>query len=145
MAKRVAETDFEKTGQWYDDETELAKLPTLIPSKEFVEAALEEAERDREEAKGTPRKRRPRPEVNPIRGFSISEAASKLLALKGLPERQEDDSDAISSGAIPGGDAVISGVAPAPGGLSSAYKPSPPQNVNYLYSRGVRLVLSEHI
>lgn len=141
--KRVAETNVDKTGQWYDNEAELAKLPTSIPSKEFVRAALEEAERGRGGAKATPRKRRPKPEVDATRGFSISDAAAKLLALKGVPDRRKN-TKAASTGAMPGGNATFPSVAPAPGGLSSAYNPSPPQKANYLYSRGVRLVLHEN-
>ena len=138
--KQVAETSINKTGQWYDDEKELAKLPAFIPSKEFVRAALEEAERDRAGVKATPRKRRPKPEIDATTGFSISDAAAKLLALKGVPCRK-DNQQTASSGVIPGGNTAFPSIAPAPGGLSSAYKPSPPQRANYLYSRNVRFIL----
>lgn len=137
MAKRVAETNNNKTGQWYGNEAELENLPTLIPSKEFVRAALEEAERDREGAKNTPRKRRPKPEIDATRGFSVSDAAAKLLILKGAADNR-NDSQAASSGAMLDGITTFPSATPAPGGLSSTYKPSPPQKVNYLYSRGVR-------
>ena len=138
MVKRTAETKADKTGQWYANEAELAKLPTLIPSKEFVRAVLEQAGAENHGGvKSTPRKRRPRPEVSATRGFSISDAAAKLLAIKGIPDQREY-SQAGSLDAMPGRSTVTANVAPSPGGLSSTYKPGPPQKVNYLYPRDVR-------
>lgn len=139
MAKRTAETKADKIGQWYDNEAELAKLPTSIPSREFVRAVLEEAGAENPGGvRSTPRKRRPRPEVDATRGFSISDAAAKLLAIKGLPDHREY-TQAGSPGAMPGKNSVLPNVAPSSGGLSSTYKPGPPQKANYLYSRDVRL------
>lgn len=140
MMKRVTEAKADKTGLWYDDKAELAKLPASIPNSEFVQAALEEAERERRGAKATPRKRRPKPEVDATTGFSISGAAAKLLALNGVPDHR-DSPKSESRGAIPGGKAPFASVAPAPGGLSSSYKPTPPAKANFIYTRRVSLVL----
>ena len=131
----MAETNSDRTGQWYEDGAELANLPATIPTLEFVRKALEEAGSGG--AKANPRKRRPKPEVNATTGFSISDAAAELLAFKGVPDHRRN-SRVTSSGAIPGGITTFPDVAPAPGGLSSAYKPSPPQKANYLYSLNVR-------
>lgn len=137
----MAETSVNHTGQWYDNEIELEKLPTLIPSKEFVRAALEEAERGRGGAKTTPRKRRPKPEIDATRGFSIPDAAAKLLALNGLPDHRDDS----HSDPMPSRHTAFPSVAPATRGRSSAYTPSPPKKVNYMYSRGVRPIRPEWI
>lgn len=112
MAKRTVETKTDKTGQWYENEAELAKLPTLIPSKEFVRAVLEEAEAEnRGGVKSTLRKRRPRPDVDATRGFSITDAAAKLLAIKGIPDHRQY-SPAVSPGAMLGRNTVSPNVAP---------------------------------
>ncbi len=134
----MAEARVDKTRQWYDDEIEMARLPSSIPSKEFVRAALEEAEKERAGAKATPSNRRPKPEIDASLGFTISNAAAKLLALKGVPDRRHQQK-AASSYAMPSGKAASTSIPPAPGGLSGSYNPKPPANVNYLYSRRVRL------
>lgn len=137
MAKRTAETKADNIEQWFKNEAQLAKLPTLIPSKEFVRAALEDAERDDEGAKSTRRKRRPRPDVDATRGFSISDEAVELFGTKGVIDNRRNPR-AGPSGVMPGRNTVIPNVTPAPGGLSSTYEPGLPQNANYLFSRDVR-------
>ena len=138
MMKRVADAKADKTGRWYNNEAELAKLPASIPNSQFVQAALEEAESERRGAKATPRKRCPKPEVDAATGFGISGAAAKLLALGGVPDRR-DSPKSVSRVALSGRKAPFANIAPAPGGLSNSYKPNPPAKANYIYTHRVRL------
>lgn len=140
VLKQAAKPNASKAGHWYENDAEIAKLPASIPSEEFVRAVLEEAERGRGGTKATPRRRRPKPEVDATKGFGISTEAAKLLAAKGVPDRRNSP-NTTSSVSTSNSQASLTSIAPAPGGLSTSYNPGPPAKVNFLYSRRVRLVV----
>ena len=135
--KQVAGKKVAMAGQWYH-EAELATLPTSLPNREFVRAALKEAKQNRTEAKYSPRKRRPKPEADVTSGFSLSDAAVKLLALKGIPDHRED-LEVNPSDAASGRQNAPPSIASTGEGPSNSYITSSESKANYVFSREVRL------
>lgn len=136
--KWIVEEKVDLTRQRYDDQAKLENLPTSIPNEEFVQAALREAEDIRAEGK----RRRRKAGMDPNTGFSISDAAVKLLTMKGIPDRRRGPR-AISSSSTTTSDAItgFNTVTSTGEGHSGSYIANQEANANSVSSRRVRLTL----